>query len=422
MIEPSDVRHSTSRVNHTVIVIAGMVLLVVISAVAVERALFGSSDFSGFHQALDAAAAHFDLSDDRSVDRYPPTFQLLFYPFTLMPLWLAATVWTLLNLAACIVLPLAFRALGDIPIHAQWVVWVAVLPFTIDNIVLGQSGVVLLAMVASALALARRHWPGTCSLLLGGAAAFKVMPLLFLAVPGVVLRRWRIPLLTGGTLAVLCLGTVGLFGPAETIAEFREWTHQLTTKHDAEGMIETGRSLRHNNQGVVITIARVLGAVPPAVAPSGPRLADAPMPIAMALAAAVQSAVVLTWLLATIRLRGREDPRAWLGLFAMTALAMLAIAPLVWTHYFIWVAPALMLLVHRPRLVLAFGGLSLLMLAIREARFVGVHMGLSLSLMPLLWRELFHPHRPGPGRQPDHDPVANAPSLAASANPARHSM
>lgn len=371
------------------LVAAVALLFVVTGVIAVERAVQGSSDFGGFYRAMDHLLHLRDLSDDGSMERYPPTFQIFHVPLLTLPLGVAAAVWTLLNLASCAWLPFAVRWLSGIRIRDQLLPWLAVSPLVIDNIVLGQSGVILLAAVTTALALARNYWPALGGAILGVAICFKALPVVFLAVPAYLGRSWRAVVAAGLAVVLLVATTMLWYGPREAGADFAEWAVDLRTEHTPYEMLEDGQSLHLDNQGVVITLVRTLTVLPADIAPTGPRLENWPRPVVYLLAALVTGAALLVWLSITLRLRGDPRPLAWLGLYAATGLGMLAVMPLVWTHYFIWIAPALLLLHRRPGLVGAFGLVSIAALAWNDARFVGVHMWMSLALLPLIWHQLF---------------------------------
>ena len=44
---------------------------------SVDRAMRGSNDFDGFHEAAATVWEHGQLLHDKAVSRYPPTFQVL---------------------------------------------------------------------------------------------------------------------------------------------------------------------------------------------------------------------------------------------------------------------------------------------------------------------------------------------------------
>lgn len=87
--------------------------------------------------------------------------------------------------------------------------------------------------------------------------------------------------------------------------------------------------------------------------------------------------------------RGEDDPRVGSGLFSLVAIGMLAVSPLVWTHYFIWTLPALVYLSKRPRWVLGWGLASAVMLTTVPTRAMGAHMLLSLVLYGRICHDLW---------------------------------
>jgi alpha-1,2-mannosyltransferase len=91
--------------------------------------------------------------------------------------------------------------------------------------------------------------------------------------------------------------------------------------------------------------------------------------------------VLVTVLLASVRWANVvPPPRAWLGMFALTAIVMLAATPICWFHYFLWTLPAALFLIERRRLIVGVAIVSVVGAASPAARGLGVHMLLALVL------------------------------------------
>lgn len=209
---------------------------------------------------------------------------------------------------------------------------------------------------------------------MGVAAFVKIFPAALFFVP---LARMRIvrPLIGGALAAVFCFGLLLFFVPPSNAWEGTlNWLGTLRSGHTPAEMIENERSLRYNNQGVAITLARTFGDVDDAEIRGATRLAELPLSWIWVIHNALMAVMLLALVACAWRVRRVESGRAWLGLFAMTSLFMLAVSPLVWTHYFIWLLPGLIFFSeHRKFLIASFVALTLLLLS-DPARGLGVHM------------------------------------------------
>ena len=148
--------------------------------------------------------------------------------------------------------------------------------------------------------------------------------------------------------------------------------------------------IRPNNESLPVVLARMFGDIPPAV--RGGRtivLARLPLEVIWPIWWAILAALAIGWLAALKDNGGVWSPgRAWLGMFALTSIGMLAATPICWNHYFLWTLPAALFLVHRPRLLLAAAVASLLVSASQPARGLGCHMMLALGLFAFVVHDL----------------------------------
>jgi len=386
------------------------VLAAAVGALAVVHAMAEGTDFDGFHRAGEVVLGSGRLSTARDVSRYPPTFQMLHVPLATLPLGAAALAWYLISLAALAALPRQIERLGGGAPSAQRLPWIAAAPFLVDNLLLGQSGPVLLYLSARAVADARSGRRLAAGCLLGLATAFKVLPGLLLLVPWVLdggddrvgPLRARLTTLAGWLASLVVLGAALslLVGADEAWRGTTEWVAHVREEQTPWGLVEHDRSLRYNNQGVAVTLARTLGDLGGHVPDGATPLAEWSLSTVWTLSGVVLVLAVAGLALAAARARRVPADEAWPGLFAMTALVSLVASPLVWTHYFLWVLPALVVLRRQPSLVATVGAIMAAGLASPAARGLGLHMACTLGLLMLVARELLAPVATGGGTVP----------------------
>ncbi|GJM22129.1 MAG: hypothetical protein DHS20C15_20440 [Planctomycetota bacterium] len=372
-------------------------LLLAATLFGVWEAALGENDFDGFHAGARALLDSGEFSTAKAVQRYPPSFQLLMLPFALLPLWLAGALFTLLSLAALADLPRRLEQLSGVSLTQQSWAWWAVLPFTLDVLRLGQNGLVLLWLVVTGLLLLRRGGAVLGGALLTLAALVKVLPLAFLFVP-VVLRRGGRGLL-GAALCTALIVSAAALGPGldESARATQEWSQRSSAEQTPWALVSVGRSVRYNNQGLGVVLGRTFGEMGPPrkLAKGAVQLAALPMPVVWTLYGVCMLLAAVALLAAVIAAHRVDDParrgdasRAWSGLLAAGCCAVLLASPLVWTHYFLWLAPALVFLHARPVLRRCAPALIWLGLALPQARGLGVHMWITFALLLLVTLEL----------------------------------
>jgi alpha-1,2-mannosyltransferase len=368
--------------------IARVVLLVLalgLGYVAVERAGRESNDFDGFHRAATLVVEHGELSDHKSVERYPPSFPILLAPLGALPIRVAAALWFLLNLAALLALPRELERLSGVPPAGQRAAFLVSLPFLVDDLALGQSGPLLLWLSTAGVVRCVSGRAAVGGGLVAVAAALKVLPALLLAVPLMVAGRRRALAAVGGFAgALLLVAALGLavVGVEELQAGHQRWTHEISF-HTPERMVELDRSLRHNNQSLWIAAFRTLGDTSSVRHRDWPRLASLPTQQVWALVGAVLVGLAALAGWAALRARRQGAPAAE-PLFGLACLGMLFLSPLVWTHYYLWVLPAVLAARRRPRLVAWGGAAFALGLASESLRSLGWHALGALALFALL--------------------------------------
>lgn len=404
-------------------------LLLACGVVAVERAGRGSNDFDGFHAGARQVWEQGSLSEAKAVSRYPPLFQVLLAPLGALPVSVAAALWFLLCLAALLALPRALEQATGVTVARQGPAWLILAPFVVDDLMLGQSGLLLLWLATRAVALARRGGEGRAGALLGLCAGLKVLPALLLAVP-LLLGRWRRTLLGLGLFALaglaLSVAVLGLDAVGEGLAG---WGEENTTRQTPWALVQWGRSMRYNNQALATVLARSLGEIGTREARGAVHLLRLDLSVIWWLygglvlfiaARGLAAAAAARRLLRHAATRDDADPRtaedlAWGGLYALSALTLLLAAPLVWTHYFLWTLPAFVVTPLRPRTRALVGAAFALGLAAVPLRALGLQLWISLGLFVVLSGELLrrgHPARyPGPDGA-SRSPAADAPPAA----------
>lgn len=345
----------------------------------------GTTDFNGFWDAGHAIWQDGAFATGKAVERYPPTFQLCMVPFGALPYPCAVIVWSILNASALITLPRLFRRLWGFSLRHQLPGWLIISPFALDNLVLCQSGPLLLWLVTASLLCIQRKAYFASGGLLGLGIGLKVLPIVFVALCLLQVRS-RVCCFAFGLVTALALpvalGFCLLSQPTEAIWENASgWYDYVRTDGSAAGMLANGRSLRYNNQAPAIVMGRTFGNIPPGSAKGAIRIASFDLISVMWWHRALIALILLVWF-AAVWLAYRSAREAiYFRLFGMTAIAMLAGSPIVWTHYFIWLGPASVEVSRGKGLRKAVALLVAVCtgLALRPARAIGFHMAIALA-------------------------------------------
>lgn len=326
--------------------------------------------------------------DIKSEPRYPPTARVLLAPLAALPIGPAATVWALASLAAIAALPRLLERLTGIPRPAQLMAWIVVLPYLIDALVLGQSDPINLFLVTAGLVLAREARDVRGAALIGLAGMLKVLPVAFWAVLA-SRRRWRGALLGAALTALAGLALLTIFSGWDAgLHSINEWWTGLGETEGPWGLLAERNSLRENNESLPIALARTFADIDPALARNSLSLARLPVRAIWAAWLAMLAAITVVWLACAWRARRTPPARGWLGMFALTAVFMLAATPVAWPHYFLWLLPAALFCSDRPRLLIAIAIAGQLGMMIPVLRGLGVHMLIALLFFGLTAREL----------------------------------
>src|SRR5262249_49947313 len=132
---------------------------------------------------------------------------------------------------------------------------------------------------------------------------------------------------------------------------------------------------------------RTFGDLDPTLTRNAVSLACLPLSAIWAIWLAVLIAMASAWAWCALAARRAPPDRAWLAMFALTAVVMLMATPIAWPHYFMWLLPATLFLNYRPRLLLAVAALGQLGMMIPVLRGLGVHTVIALVLFVMVVRD-----------------------------------
>lgn len=250
---------------------------------------------------------------------YPPIAAILFAPLALLPFWLANIGLTLATLATLLLVIRASLSsmttlVGD---RLTWASLMAFAPLmwlapVVETIGYGQVNVLLMGLVVVDAVYGRgRKWQGA---LIGVAIAIKLTPAVFLAY-FLVQRNWAsLARTAGATIAYTAIGFA--FLPATSL---RYWTSIIVDPSRIGGLAYT------SNQSINGLLVR-LG------------VSDGGGSVWFAACAAI--GIGCLFLMHRLFARGE----ALAALLVMAFYALLA-SPVSWSHHWVWVAPALIVLV-----------------------------------------------------------------------------
>ena len=299
---------------------------------------------------------------------YPPLSAMLFAPLALVPVVLGKIVFTLVSVAALVVTlrVVLGRIRPELDSRTSWLVTAVgiggalLLEPVRETISFGQINLVLMALVALDVLVKNPRWPR--GLLIGLAAAVKLTPIAFLLL--FLLRRDR---RTSITILTSTLGFTALAFVAMPGTSVKYWLQTLP---------DTGRigaSYFATNQSFKAVVSRF-----------------GPPELVGSLLWLMAVAVMLLVAMVAIR-RTLEQGDLVLALLANAAAVLLA-SPVSWSHHWVWIAPALLVLAlaagrvpDSRKLTAAAAGIALVFL-------IGPHhlfpSGGDLELEWALWQHL----------------------------------
>lgn len=250
---------------------------------------------------------------------YPPLAAILFAPFAAMPFWLANLIFSGGTLA-CLALVIRLLVRETTKTKGSDLRWLAIGCFALlvwlgpvrETIDFGQVNVFLMTLVVVDVLCGRgRWWQGS---LIGLALAIKLTPAVFLAM-FLMQRNWR----ALATAIVSALVYTGVGFALLWDSSVRYWTETVADPSRIGGLAFV------SNQSINGALVR-LG------------LGDGGGPLWFGVCAVIGIGLLaVMWRLSS---RGGEDVAAML---TMAFFALVA-SPVSWSHHWVWVAPALIMI------------------------------------------------------------------------------
>jgi hypothetical protein len=248
---------------------------------------------------------------------YSPFAATVFAPVAVIPAAVARVIWQLASVAAlawsCV---LTFRLAGW---RVRWpaIAAAVAIGLTLEPIYhtlyLGQINLILMALVLGDVWLIARGRPAGVGV--GIAAAIKLTPAIFIVL-FLLTRRTRSALIAMATFAV-CTLSAWVIAPG---ASRMYWLHVFyDTRRLGVPYI--------SNQSVYAAVVRIAGGV----SHVGPW--EYVLPLAIGSFGLIVAAVL-------------ARHRDWLGAVAATSTTGLLVSPISWTHHWVWVLPALVVLLR----------------------------------------------------------------------------
>ncbi len=292
---------------------------------------------------------------------YPPLGAILFIPLTWFPLALGAAVSTFATAALlwwCIFLMvrncLPATAPVDPRVLTTWLLPLALLAEPVrETLSFGQINILLMALVMTDL-LARRTWLPR-GVLIGLAAAIKLTPAVFLLF-FLVRRDWR-----GAATTVTAAACFTLL--AFMASPVNSWTYWFDTLSDPGRIGGLAYTANQSFQGLLVR------AVPEQLV----------RPLWLLLA--VTTVIVIVLAMERVRRAAATPGSAVPGLVVLNSFVALLASPVSWSHHWVWIIPAVVLL--------GVGAWRHRGAARRLALALGTALTLAVFLQPHWWL----PHR-----------------------------
>jgi alpha-1,2-mannosyltransferase len=273
--------------------------------------------------------------------------------------------------------------------------WAVVAPCLVDALVLGQSDPINVCLVSAGLLAVQRGRGMTGVGLVGVAGLIKILPILHWAT---IVSRCRSPRIWAAMALTALFGfglVAGGAGWREALIGINEQVAWIRDYEKPWQLVARGADLRVNNESLPIVLARTFGDLGGRRPVHSLSLARLPLGVIWLAWETTVAILGITWLACAIKLKASRDVRAWLGMFSLTSILMLASTPICWHHYFLWLLPGTLFLADRPALLCVAAALSWLGTAFPIARGLGVHMLLALGLFAVvandLWRRVGEP-------------------------------
>ncbi len=280
---------------------------------------------------------------------YPPTAAVLFYaPLSPLPPVLFVAVLCLLNALAWAYSVWACTTLiGGTGTHRSYLCSIlpglAIAPYVWDVQLLGQTNLLLLALILGAFVSLRNRRPVISGALFGTAVALKAFPLPAIAY-FIVRRNW-----TAVVASIVSIGALVWFFPGlvrgfdRNTKELQQWASLMIADQSGEKM--SGRSsigFTRHNQSLLSCSHRLLRHVDADDEPQRPlyvNLADVSPKVAQLIGYAACLFLGLV-LLVACRFQFAPSPQCEGLEMAMVCTLVPLCSPLAWTYFFCWLLPA----------------------------------------------------------------------------------
>jgi Glycosyltransferase family 87 len=316
--------------------VLGLELAVVIVFAAAYNALDFRIYMWGGHAVLDDSRLYLALAYGHWFT-YSPFAAIVFVPVAALPLAVARVGWDLVSVAALAysgtrILQIAGYRPTRIMVAAFVAAAMALDPVW-ETLFLGQINLILLALIVTDIWLVSR---GSSRLAVGAgvgiAAAIKLTPAIFIML-FLLARRTRAACVAAGTF-VLC-GLIGFL-----VAPHASWLYWEHLSHDTS---RVGAPYISNQSPYAAAI----------------RIAGGQAHIGWWWVMVSLAFAVIGLAVAAVLVR-RSD---WLGATAVTGAAGLLVSPISWAHHWVWILPALVLLIRDGHRIAAAAGYLLFAVA-----------------------------------------------------------
>jgi hypothetical protein len=349
------------------IALAAGVLLVIVFTIVVQPFDFGVYRWGGDAIAHDLRL--YLVRDGKNWFTYTPFAAALFIPIAAIPDLVGRVGWQLISLAALGFASISTLTLAGYRLTKTALAGIVAVGITLEpmyhTFYLGQINLILLALILIDISRAARGRPAGIGV--GIAAAIKLTPLIFIAL-FLLGRRVKDAVIAAATF-VAC-GLIGYLVAPKASSLY--WHHLFNDTARVGGAYIS-------NQSPYSAALRIAGGI--AQAGRWYLLVSLLLGAAGLIAAAVLA---------------RHDD--WLGAATMTGTTGLLVSPISWTHHWVWILPALVILVQ--------GG--------TRSR-IAAACGYVLFVLAPMW---FTPHNGGPSEYGFHwlvTPVANCYLIAGLA-------
>ncbi len=306
-----------------------------------------TSDFRDFWWTARHYRETGEIRQDFGVHNYLPFFTVFMLPWSLLPLPVAAVLFSLLSLGLfAVTVVLVENLLSDEPAAGpRWPVIVAlvlVIAYVHSCAVLGNVGLLLLFLVVTAWFLVERDREWEAGVALGLAILIKLLPAV-LVVFFLLKRRWRVAGAAAGVVVVLGIGLPATaLGIRETVAQHQQFYDGALRGHSAHHTLTADKPPKtlHKNNALPMVLRRLLSRVNCGSEDAlYVNIVDWPPAARLGVYATLLGGMLVASVFVTMRRPQTWPPatidagRALRAQFGVWCCLMLLASPLVWTHY-----------------------------------------------------------------------------------------